>query len=76
MNKKKMPWKCSVFGCDYGSEGMKATRVTDSIAVLRWTCKRCGKEYEHMFMCLSDAAMKKYREQKDGSTVVDRNDEG
>ena len=56
------PWKCRLFGCDRGSNHLHMRQITDSLAVLSWTCIRCGAKYERITTHPSDDAVRRYYE--------------
>lgn len=56
------PWKCRLFGCDWGTNHLHMRQITDSLAVLSWTCIRCGEKTELLMVNPSDDAVKRYCE--------------
>lgn len=56
------PWKCRLFGCDWGTNHLHMRQITDSLAVLSWTCIRCGEKTELLMVNPSDDAVRRYYE--------------
>lgn len=60
----RRPLKCMVFGCKWGFHP-KLYQITDSIAVIKFTCERCGNIWEFATMHPSQNAVKKYQDMKE-----------